>query len=63
MKEDLQLLRNFYNEYNTRSYSFRKQQLLKLKASILLHKNELYDALFIDLKKANKKAGLLKLDF
>lgn len=63
MKEDLQLLRNFYNEYNTRSYSFRKQQLQKLKAAILRHENELYDALFIDLKKSKEESWVTEVGF
>jgi len=63
MKEDLQLLRNFYDGYNTRSYSFRKQQLQKLKAAILQHENELYDALYTDLKKSKEESWVTEVGF
>ena len=48
----LQKLRNYYNSGNTRDYNFRKAQLKKLKVSILNHEQDLYDALYADLKKS-----------
>lgn len=63
MKEQLQLLRNFYNNYQTRTYEFRKQQLEKLKAAILQHENDLYDALYSDLKKNKEEAWVTEIGF
>ncbi len=48
----LQQMRDYFNGGATRSYVFRKEQLLKLKASILRHEQALYDALYTDLKKS-----------
>ena len=52
MQNNLVALRHFFNEGNTRTYTFRKEQLKKLKASILNHEQDLYDALYADLKKS-----------
>jgi aldehyde dehydrogenase (NAD+) len=48
----LEKMRQYFDSGATRSYSFRKEQLLKLKKSILAHEQDLYDALFKDLKKS-----------
>src|SRR6185503_13175265 len=48
----LQHLRDYFNSGITRDYTFRKEQLKKLKASILKHEQDLYDALYADLKKS-----------
>jgi aldehyde dehydrogenase (NAD+) len=45
-------MRRFFNSGATRPYAFRKEQLKKLKASILKHEQDLYDALHTDLKKS-----------
>jgi aldehyde dehydrogenase (NAD+) len=63
MKERLQQLRNFYDGYNTRSYQFRKQQLQKLKAAILHHEKDLYDALCSDLKKSREESWVTEVGF
>ena len=52
MQNKLVALRQFFNGGNTRTYIFRKEQLKKLKASILNHEQDLYDALHADLKKS-----------
>ena len=52
MQNKLVVLRQFFNGGNTRTYTFRKEQLKKLKASILNHEQDLYDALHADLKKS-----------
>lgn len=44
-------LRNYFNSGHTKTYAFRKEQLNKLKQSILNHEQDLYDALYADLKK------------
>ena len=48
----LENLRTFFNSGNTQSYAFRKEQLNRLKSSILKHEQDLYDALYTDLKKS-----------
>jgi len=48
----LQKLREYYNSGITKDYNFRKEQLKKLKTSILKHEQDLYDALHKDLKKS-----------
>jgi aldehyde dehydrogenase (NAD+) len=63
MKERLQQLRNFYDGYHTRSYQFRKQQLQKLKAAILQHEKDLYDALYSDLKKSPEESWVTEIGF
>ncbi len=50
--QKLKALRLYFESGVSRSYSFRKEQLKKLKASILKHENELYAALLTDLKKS-----------
>jgi len=63
MKEQLQRLRSFYDNYHTRSYQFRKQQLQKLKKAILQHENDLYDALYTDLKKNPEESWVTEIGF
>ena len=48
----LENLRSYFNSGNTQSYAFRKEQLNRLKSSILKHEKDLYDALYTDLKKS-----------
>lgn len=48
----LQKLREYFNSGITKDYNFRKEQLKKLKVSILKHEQDLYDALHADLKKS-----------
>ncbi|HEX4372272.1 MAG TPA: aldehyde dehydrogenase [Puia sp.] len=46
------LMRNYFSSGSTRSYSFRKQQLLALKKAVLKYDREINEALFADLKKS-----------
>ncbi len=48
----LEKMRQYFNNGITKSYKFRKEQLKKLKASILNHEQDLYQALYSDLKKS-----------
>ncbi|HRH60015.1 MAG TPA: aldehyde dehydrogenase family protein, partial [Chitinophagaceae bacterium] len=48
----LTALRNYFNTGITKTHAFRKQQLQKLKAAILNHEQDLYDAMYADLKKS-----------
>jgi aldehyde dehydrogenase (NAD+) len=51
----LESLRRFFNSGATKTHGFRKEQLKKLKASILRHEQDLYDALYTDLKKSKEE--------
>jgi len=51
----LEKMRQYFNGGETKPYSFRKEQLKKLKASILNHEEQLYDALYTDLKKSKEE--------
>jgi aldehyde dehydrogenase (NAD+) len=46
----------FYNRGSTRSYSFRKEQLLNLKKTLLKYEGEIYHALYADLGKSKEEA-------
>lgn len=63
MKEHLQLLKEFYANYNTRNYDFRKRQLQKLKAVLHNYEKDLYDALYSDLKKSVEESWVTEVGF
>jgi aldehyde dehydrogenase (NAD+) len=48
----LEKMRRHFNSGATRSYAFRKEQLKRLKTAIQEHEQDLYDALYADLKKS-----------
>jgi aldehyde dehydrogenase (NAD+) len=48
----LEKMRQHFNSGSTKSYSFRKEKLKQLKQSILSHEQDLYEALYVDLKKS-----------
>jgi aldehyde dehydrogenase (NAD+) len=48
----LENLRRYFDSGITKGYSFRKEQLKKLKQAIFDNEQELYDALYADLKKS-----------
>src|SRR5687768_1205157 len=54
--EQLPALPRYFESGATRSYSFRKEQLKKLKQSILSHEQDLYTALHADLKKSPEES-------
>ncbi len=45
-------IREYFDNGNTQSFQFRKEKLLKLKSSIILQEQDLYNALYADLKKS-----------
>ena len=51
----LEKLRRYFASGSTLRYAFRKEQLKNLKASILKHEQDLYDALYADLKKSREE--------
>ena len=52
-------MRQYYDTGATRLYSFRRQQLLILKQTVLKYENELNRALYEDLGKPRRKDGRL----
>lgn len=56
LSTSLDKLRRFYQSNATRPYHFRIEQLKKLKASIIKHEQDLYDALYKDLKKSPEES-------
>ena len=54
--DHLHLMRQYYDIGGTRLYTFRKEQLKKLKATIFKFEHNLYDALYIDLKKNKEES-------
>src|SRR6185503_11870645 len=50
--DQLGQLKQYFDSGITLPYSFRREQLKKLKTSILKHEKDLYDALYTDLKKS-----------
>jgi len=59
----LTTMRQFFDSGVTRPYQFRKDQLQKLKQAILNHEQELYDALFTDLKKSPEETWVTETGF
>jgi aldehyde dehydrogenase (NAD+) len=54
-------MRTFFESGTTRSYDFRKTQLLQLKRAMLQHEEEIYAALYSDLKKSPEEAYATEL--
>jgi aldehyde dehydrogenase (NAD+) len=52
----LEKVRQYFKTGVTKPYSYRKEQLIKLKSSILSHEQDLYDALYADLKKSPEES-------
>ena len=50
--KSLQDIREYFNSGNTQTYQFRKEQLLQLKSALIRHEQDLYNALYQDLKKS-----------
>lgn len=61
--QKLNVLRNFYNSGAARSYAFRKEQLVKLRDAVLQHEQDLYDALYADLKKSPEETWVTETGF
>ena len=57
------LMRNYYKTNVTKNYAFRKEQLNKLKSSILKHEQELYECLYVDLKKNKEESWVTEIGF
>ena len=63
MVSSVDKLRHYFNSGITRPVSFRKEQLKKLKAAILKYEQEIYDALYTDLKKSPEESWVTEVGF
>ena len=61
--EQLQIMRRYFDAGHTKSYSFRREQLKKLKSAILQYEEELYSALQTDLNKCREESWVTELGF
>ena len=61
--EQLNAMRQYFVSGATRSYAFRKQQLLALKKAIIAHEEEIYAALYADLKKSPEECWVTENGF
>ncbi|MEN9299841.1 MAG: hypothetical protein RLZZ429_2154 [Bacteroidota bacterium] len=61
--EQLNAMRLHFTSGATRSYAFRKQQLLALKKAIIAHEAEIYAALYADLKKSPEECWVTENGF
>ncbi len=59
----LNTMRTYFSSGATRSYAFRKQQLQALKRAVINHEQEIYDALYADLKKSPEEAWITENGF
>jgi aldehyde dehydrogenase (NAD+) len=54
--KQLQSMSEYYHSGATRSYAFRREQLQKFKAALLKYEEEIYTALYTDLKKSKEES-------
>lgn len=59
----LQQLRSYHQTGITQPVDFRKQQLKKLKQAVLEHEEDLYAALYTDLKKSKEECWVTEIGF
>ncbi|MEO7523307.1 MAG: aldehyde dehydrogenase family protein, partial [Ferruginibacter sp.] len=59
----LTAIRDFYNTGATKSFEFRKQQLQKLQEALANYEQEIYKALFEDLKKSPEECWVTENGF
>lgn len=60
---DYQLMKDFFSGGNTRSYAFRRHQLLRLQQGIRHYEQEIIDALYADLHKSPEEAYTTEIGF
>lgn len=61
MLPSVNALRQYFNSGITRPVSFRKEQLKKLRNAILKYEQEIYDALYADLKKSPEESWVTEI--
>jgi aldehyde dehydrogenase (NAD+) len=60
---DLLQMQRYYNTGSTRSYAFRKEQLIKLRNAIKKYEQPLHEALYADLKKSPEECWVTETGF
>ena len=63
MIDQLQAMRRYFESGAPRSYSFRKEQLKKLKDGLQKHEQEMHEALHTDLKKSPEESWVTETGF
>ena len=63
MLSQLQTMRAYFESRTTYEYDFRKQQLIKLKEALYQRENEIYAALYADLKKNPEECWITEIGF
>jgi aldehyde dehydrogenase (NAD+) len=61
MLNQLDLQRQYFNTGITKSYTFRKTQLEKLKKAVLAQEEALYEAMYVDLKKSKEEVWVTEI--
>ena len=61
--QQLTAMRRYFESGITKPYSFRKQQLLALQQVVITHEEEIYAALFADLKKSKEECWVTENGF
>jgi aldehyde dehydrogenase (NAD+) len=61
--EQLAAMRRYFESGITKPYAFRKQQLLVLKRAVIAHEEEIYAALYTDLKKSKEECWVTENGF
>ena len=61
--KQLQSLQQYFETAATQSVAFRKQQLVALKNTVLKYENDLYAALYTDLKKSKEEVWATEIGF
>ena len=56
-------MRQYFESGSTKSYAFRKEQLIKLKAALLKYENDFHTALYSDLKKSPEECWVTEIGF
>jgi aldehyde dehydrogenase (NAD+) len=58
---ELEIMRTYYDSGATRSYNYRKDQLVKFKKVLLKYEQDIYAALYSDLKKSKEESYATEL--
>ena len=61
--DNLIQMRNYFNSGITKPFSFRKEQLIKLKAAVKKYEDQLHQALYADLKKSPEECWVTETGF
>ncbi len=61
--QQIQALQDYFFSGATKSLSFRLQQLKALKKAVLQHEQQLYEALYLDLKKSKEEVWVTEIGF